>query len=58
MSETLVGDRKRPTALIVDDDPAVVKYLGGRCVKMGLDVREAFSGLQALIMARRERPDV
>jgi CheY-like chemotaxis protein len=49
---------KAPKALIVDDDPAVVDFLRARFIKLGFEVREASVGLQALIMARRDRPDV
>src|SRR5581483_525513 len=53
-----VIQRKAPVALIVDDDPVIVKFLRERCVKMGLEVREATNGLQALLAARRDPPDV
>jgi len=49
---------KTPKALIVDDDPAVIDFLRARFIKLGFEVREASVGLQALIMARRDRPDV
>ena len=49
---------KIPKALIVDDDPAVVDFLRARFIKMGFEVREASIGLQALVMAWRDRPDV
>jgi CheY-like chemotaxis protein len=54
-SEAVVKTRK---ALIVDDDPAVVEFLRARLTKLGFEVREASLGLQALVMARRDRPDV
>jgi DNA-binding response OmpR family regulator len=44
--------------LIVDDDPAVVDFLRAPFIKAGFEVREASIGLQALVMARRDRPDV
>lgn len=58
MMEASAQIRKPPVALIVDDDPTVVKFLRDRCVKMGVEVRQASNGLQALIMARRDPPDV
>jgi CheY-like chemotaxis protein len=48
---------RRPRVLIVDDDPAALKFLTDRCHKMGVEVQTAANGLQALIMARRTRPD-
>ncbi|HUI97625.1 MAG TPA: response regulator [Xanthobacteraceae bacterium] len=50
-------DRRAPKVLIVDDDPAAVKFLADRCRKMGLTVQTATNGLQALIMARQNLPD-
>jgi CheY-like chemotaxis protein len=58
MYDAQAVSRRRPRALIVDDDPAVVKFLHDRCVSMGLEVQGASNGLQALIMARRDPPDV
>jgi CheY-like chemotaxis protein len=59
MSAALADFEKKPRkALIVDDDPVVVKFLRDRCVRMGLEVQEASNGLQALVMARRDPPDV
>jgi hypothetical protein len=43
--ETVAASNKPPVALIVDDDPSVVKFLRNHCVRMGLDVREASNGL-------------
>jgi CheY-like chemotaxis protein len=50
-------NRRQPRVLIVDDDPAALKFLTDRCVKMGMAVQTASNGLQALIIARRTRPD-
>jgi CheY-like chemotaxis protein len=58
MYDAQAASRRRPRALIVDDDPAVVKFLHDRCINMGLEVQGASNGLQALIMARRDPPDV
>ena len=46
------GD-KTPRMLIADDDPAIVRLLADRCVKMGFKVETASNGLQLLIKARR-----
>ena len=51
-------NRRRPRVLIVDDDPAALKFLTDRCQKMGVAVQTASYGLQALSMARQTRPDV
>jgi CheY-like chemotaxis protein len=49
---------KAPKMLIADDDPAVVRLLADRCVKMGFKVETATNGIQLLIKARRSQPDV
>jgi CheY-like chemotaxis protein len=46
------------TILIADDDPGMVRALSDRCAKLGLDVITAADGLQAIIKAKRSRPDV
>jgi CheY-like chemotaxis protein len=51
-------NRRQPRVLIVDDDPAALKFLTDRCQKMGVAVQTASYGLQALSMARQTRPDV
>ena len=51
------ANRRQPRVLIVDDDPAALKFLTDRCAKMGMAVQTASNGLQALIIARRTRPD-
>ena len=50
-------NRRRPRVLIVDDDPAALNFLAARCKKMGMEVQTAVNGLQALVTARRTRPD-
>ena len=50
--------RRPPTALIVDDDSEAVKFVRDRCLKMGLQVQTASNGLQALVKARQNPPDV
>jgi CheY-like chemotaxis protein len=49
---------KVPKMLIADDDPAIVRLLADRCVKMGFKVETASNGLQLLIKARRNHPDI
>lgn len=49
---------KAPRMLIADDDPAIVRLLADRCVKMGFKVETASNGLQLLIKARRNHPDI
>jgi CheY-like chemotaxis protein len=58
MSNASAVSKKPPKALIVDDDPAVVQFLRKRCAAMGLEVQEASNGLQALVMVKRDPPDV
>jgi CheY-like chemotaxis protein len=45
-------------ALIADDDPGITRFLGDLCGKMGFQVQMATNGLQALVMALRNHPDV
>jgi CheY-like chemotaxis protein len=49
---------KVPRMLIADDDPAIVRLLADRCVKMGFKVETATNGVQLLIKARRSHPDI
>lgn len=58
MSVAVANNRNRPKAMIVDDDPAVVAFLRSRCIAMGLEVQVASNGVQALMLARRDPPDV
>jgi CheY-like chemotaxis protein len=44
--------------LIADDDPDVVRLLAERCGKMGFQVETAANGMQMLLKARRNHPDV
>jgi CheY-like chemotaxis protein len=44
--------------LIADDDPSIVKLLADRCAAVGFEVETATNGIQALIKATRNRPDV
>lgn len=58
MSDIAVTRNTMPRMLIADDDPAVVRLLADRCVKMGFKVETAANGIQLLIKARRSQPDV
>jgi CheY-like chemotaxis protein len=49
---------RAPRMLIADDDPAIVRLLARRCVKMGFEVDTATNGLQALMKANRKPPDI
>jgi DNA-binding response OmpR family regulator len=44
--------------LVVDDDPDILSMLGRFLKAKGFEVFYALDGLQALAVARRERPDV
>jgi CheY-like chemotaxis protein len=58
MSDTLPASQRLPTVLIADDDPGIARFLATRCTKMGFEVQTAANGLQALIMAGQNLPDV
>jgi CheY-like chemotaxis protein len=47
-----------PKMLIADDDPAIVSLLADRCLKMGFSVETASNGMQMLIKARHNPPDI
>jgi DNA-binding response OmpR family regulator len=58
MTSALPASTRAPTILIADDDPGIAKFLAKRCAKMGFAVQTATNGLQALIMAGKNHPDV
>ena len=58
MNNPLQATNHTRKVLIADDDPGIVRFLAGRCAKMGFDVQTANNGLQALIVAGRSPPDV
>ncbi|KIZ47468.1 MULTISPECIES: response regulator [Rhodopseudomonas] len=47
-----------PKMLIADDDPWLVRVLAERCARMGFEVETASNGMQALLKARRYKPDI
>jgi CheY-like chemotaxis protein len=44
--------------LIADDDPAVLRLLADRCTKLGFKVETAMNGVQLLVKARHNHPDI
>src|SRR5690348_1298320 len=44
--------------LIADDDPSIVRLLADHCARLGFDVDTATNGLQALVKANRNKPDI
>jgi CheY-like chemotaxis protein len=58
MMNTSEASDKAPRMLIADDDPAIVRILADRCASMGFEVETATNGIQALVKANRNRPDV
>ncbi len=58
MTDALQASKRIPTVLIADDDPGIARFLATRCAKMGFEVQTAANGLQALIMAGQNPPDV
>jgi CheY-like chemotaxis protein len=47
-----------PKILIADDDPCVLSLVADRCARMGFDVETASNGLQVLIKAGEQPPDI
>jgi CheY-like chemotaxis protein len=58
MSDQHGLSEKAPKMLIADDDPAIVKLLADRCASVGFEVETATNGVQALIKANRNNPDI
>jgi CheY-like chemotaxis protein len=52
------SNRTVPRILIADDDPCVLRAVAGHCKRMGFDVDTATNGLQVLIKASRDQPDI
>jgi len=52
------SSRVTPKILIADDDPCVLRAVAARCIRMGFDVETASNGLQALIKASQDHPDI
>ncbi len=52
-----VAAEARATVLLTDDDPASRRIIGAHLVREGYRVTYAQSGVEALELARRERPD-
>lgn len=53
-----MGDAGRPTVLLVDDDPNILKMLAKHLEHWGYGVIQASSGEAGLAQARAEKPDV
>src|SRR5471030_2548262 len=58
MTETLPLREKPPKMLVADDDPSIVRLLADRCARVGFEVETATNGIQALIKAHRNHPDI
>jgi CheY-like chemotaxis protein len=58
MTEISGMSQQEPKMLIVDDDPSIVRLLADRCMRMGFEVETAASGIQALLKAKRSKPDI
>jgi CheY-like chemotaxis protein len=54
--EINIAETARSSILVVDDDPLVSELVAKQCTAMGLTVRRATNGLQALVSARQHRP--
>jgi CheY-like chemotaxis protein len=58
MTEISGMSQQGPKMLIVDDDPSIVRLLANRCTRMGFEVETAANGIQALLKAKRSKPDI
>jgi CheY-like chemotaxis protein len=50
--------RRQRKILIADDDPAILRLLTDRCQKIGFQVETAMNGVQLLVKARHNHPDI
>jgi DNA-binding response OmpR family regulator len=53
-----VGPTRKLSALVVDDEPSLVRVIEGYLAKDGFDVRTAGDGETALALARESEPDL
>ncbi len=53
-----MGPTRKLSALVVDDEPSLVRVVEGYLTKDGFDVRTAGDGESALALARESEPDV
>jgi DNA-binding response OmpR family regulator len=53
-----VGPTRKLSALVVDDEPSLVRVVEGYLIKDGFDVRTAGDGEAALALARESEPDL
>mgnify|MGYP001326924565 CR=1 FL=1 len=53
-----MGPTRKLSALVVDDEPSLVRVLEGYLTKDGFDVRTASDGESALALARESEPDL
>jgi DNA-binding response OmpR family regulator len=53
-----VGPTRKLSALVVDDEPSLVRVLEGYLTKDGFEVRTAGDGETALVLARESEPDL
>jgi CheY-like chemotaxis protein len=58
MTEIIGVSQRGPKMLIADDDPSIVRLLADRCARMGFEVETANNGIQALLKAKRSKPDI
>jgi len=58
MDNAFSEQREPRKLLIADDDPAVLRLLATRCAKIGFHVDTATNGMQLLVKARHNQPDV
>src|SRR2546430_12716528 len=53
----MTGEKERKTVLVVEDDPDVQAVIVGALSDVGYRVLAARSGVEALLLCRREKPD-
>lgn len=58
MRDAFELSERPPKMLIADDDPAIVRLVADRCAGVGFEVETATNGIQALIQANRNHPDI
>jgi CheY-like chemotaxis protein len=58
MNELAEQARRPRQMLIADDDPAILRLLADRCARLGFKVETAMNGVQLLVKARHNHPDI
>lgn len=54
----MVEEKSKKTILLVDDDPLIIRMYQTKLSKDGYDISLAFNGEEAIIKAKKDKPDL